>query len=410
MVEAKMLPDTGFTSKSQLLRRVAYVGAVVLAAALQLAVLFWTWQGDLHSFAASAAVAPYLIAAQGASSVSSLRGFGLLSQPYLHEPIYGSTRNMSSRCPPWFWEYAAFHNAHRGQPNTKYILAGDGAFGLGDRLHGALSMLRMAKALNRVLLLRWQSPYPLEDFFEPPGALNWTTQGITIEEGPQVVFIDPPAWRDSRLHDGSMLSINDTFITVVTNMELHRPCHGCPDTPSSEWSEEAACIWQNMFRPVEAILQQARVQLQQLYPGGMQPYVAAHLRLGGLEGERDGPGYERGKAPLENVIASLRCASKLATNSSIDLGTTPVLVITDNHNLRRMLQENIVGRVVTPPGLPVHVSKAGGQTLEAHRSTVVDMVLLAWSECLATSKSGFSLHAWLYGGAKPCRLPWTTCL
>jgi hypothetical protein len=43
----------------------------------------------------------------------------------------------------------------------------------------------------------------------------------------------------------------------------------------------------------------------------------------------------------------------------------PALVVTDNHNLRQMLQEQHFKRVVTPPGLPLHISKAKHQTLEA---------------------------------------------
>lgn len=392
--------------------RVIYGVALLLA----VAVIFWSLQGGPKTSAA-AAVAPYR-PADGAS-VRWSQGFGFLSDPQKaatlqpsQTDIHIATRNVSKECPPWFWEYAAFHKAHRGKPKTKYLVVPDANFGLGDRLHGALSMLRLAKALDRVLLLHWKSPYPLEEFFEPAGALNWTAQGIAVKEGRKMSFVNRKVWsaNGSRLHDGSLHKVSDTFLTIKTNMELNWPCHGCPDMPPTEWSVEAACIWQNMFRPVEPILQQARAQLKQLYPDGLRPYVAVHLRLGGLEGEMGPPGPDRGKAPLENFLASVRCASRLASNSSIDLDATPALVVTDNHNLRQMLQEQHFKRVVTPPGLPLHISKAKHQTLEAYRSTVVDMVLLAWSECLATSRSGFSLHAGLYGGAKPCRVPWTTCL
>jgi len=192
-------------------------------------------------------------------------------------------------------------------------------------------------------------------------------------------------------------------------MHVNWTCHGCPNV-GSPWSEEAACLWQNMFRPVDPIMQQARAQLQQLYPGGPSPYIAVHLRLGGLAGEWGLPGRDRGRAPLKNFLASVKCAAKLAANSSIDLDETPALVVTDNQKLRKMLQEQHFRRVITPAGLPVHLGSASEQSLDAHRSTVVDMVLLAWSECLVTSRSGYSLHAWLYGGAKPCMLPWRTCL
>jgi hypothetical protein len=416
MLAARLLPDTDMPPKPTVARRRFYVGAVLLAGV----VAFKTLQGGLQfAVARAVAAAPSQPAANGASSTLMPRGFGWPNQPYStqdssHTATYGSTRDVSSKeCPSWFWEYVSFHATNRGQPNAKYLITVDDRYGLGDRLNGALAMLRLAQALNRVLLLRWESPYPLEEFFKPTGVLDWTTQGIEIEDGPSLSFKDPPGWKSLTRHiqNGSLQGMDDTFIFIKTNMELHRRCQGCPNV-TSQWSEEAACLWQNMFRPVEPILQQARVQLQQLYPGDVhvRPYVAVHLRLGGLEGEEGGPGYERGKSPLENFLASVRCAAKLASKSSIDLDETPALVVTDNHNLRQMLQEQHFRRIVTPEGLPVHVGKAEDQSLEAHRSTVVDMVLLGWSECLATSKSGFSLHAWLYGGAKPCRLAWKSCL
>lgn len=314
----------------------------------------------------------------------------------------------SSKCPDWFWQYARFHNAERGKLNARYLIMENTGQGLGDRLHGAIGMLRLAKALDRVLLLNWVSPFPIEEFFEAAGALNWTRQGIQIQQGPRLNFINLEGWAKPQLLDGSLARINDTFLTIVTNLQLDWTCGGCPRI-GSQYSEEAACLWQQMFRPLDSITAAAAAELQQVYPGGLRPYVAAHLRLGGLVGEWGPPGPDRGKAPLENYLAAVRCTAQLAANSSIDLDETPALFITDNHNLRQVIQQGHYRRVVAPTGLPVHTA-AGKQSLQEHRRSVVDMVLLGWADCIVTSHSGFSLHAWLYGGAKPCILPWRSCL
>jgi hypothetical protein len=152
------------------------------------------------------------------------------------------------------------------------------------------------------------------------------------------------------------------------------------------------------------VLNQARAELARLYPSGPSPYVAVHMRLGGLTGEEGVPGVDRGLSPLPNFIAGIRCGVKLANSRHISLTATPALVITDNHYLRQRLHDNLLRDVVAPGGLPVHLDRAEGQSLEAHRNAIVDLVLLGWSECLVTSRSGFSLHAWLYGGAKECTI------
>jgi hypothetical protein len=286
--------------------------------------------------------------------------------------------------------------------------------GLGDRLNGALSMLRLARALNRVLLLHWAMPFDIESFFEPAGKVNWSTQGIpydqTLSSGPVFSFVDDAGWNQPELHDGSLDRVADTFLVVITNLPINGSCWKCPPLASA-WSVESACVWQHMFRPVGDILRQAESELARMYPTDTRGYVAVHLRLGGLTGEEGIPGSERGGlSPLHDFLAGATCAARLAASSSISLRDAPVLVVTDNHDLRQALQQGALPTVVTPAGLPVHLDQAQGQSLAAHRSTIVDLVLLSSGTCLVTSVSGFSLHAWLYGGAKPCTAALTSCL
>lgn len=326
---------------------------------------------------------------------------------------YGSLRHDDSACPTWLHQYVQFHVEQRGKPGAKYLvhLVDGVSGGLGDRLNGALAMLRLAAALNRVLLLSWAKPKPyrIEDFFSPPGPLNWSMQGISIERGATYHFVDTDGWNRAELHDDTLANVTDTFLTNVTNMPINGSCRNCAPI-ALEWSADAACLWHSIFSPTQVILDQARAELARLYPRGPSPYVAVHLRLGGLTGEEGAPGPDRGLSPLPNFIAGVRCGVQLARSRHIGLTATPALVITDNHYLRKGLQENLLGNMVAPGGLPVHLDRADGQSLQAHRNTVVDMVLLGWGECLVTSRSGFSLHAWLFGGAKECAIPFKSCL
>jgi hypothetical protein len=211
------------------------------------------------------------------------------------------------------------------------------------------------------------------------------------------------------LQDGRLGHVQDTFLTKVSNMKLNATCWRCAAI-ESEWSKDAACLWHSVFRPADAVLAAARTEFARLYPYGPSPYVAVHLRLGGLTGEEGIPGVERGLSPLPNFIAGAQCAVKLADRLKISLAATPVLVVTDNHRLRQGLKSDTFGNMVAPQGLPVHLDHAVDQSLAAHRNTIVNMVLLGWAECIVTSRSGYSLHAWLYGGATDCFVPFTSCL
>lgn len=224
-------------------------------------------------------------------------------------------------------------------------------------------------------------------------------------------FHDPPGAAQFKEQLGQLSQINNTLLTISSNIELNYSWDGSDLFQwDSDSSTQVACVWRSMFKPVPFILQAAKAELERLFPGKPRPYAAVHLRLGGLEGEWGAPGPDRGKAPLQNFLAGIKCASQLVANSSTIETDTPALVVTDNHLLRTVLQEQHFRGLISASGLPVHLGMAQGQSLETHRRTVVDMVLLANAECLATSRSGFSLHAWLYGGAKPCMVSWRKCL
>jgi hypothetical protein len=83
-------------------------------------------------------------------------------------------------------------------------------------------------------------------------------------------------------------------------------------------------------------------QLLQLFgPISLAPNfqcTATHLRLGGL-GHEGALKKDRGtgKGELTDVIAALTCAQRLGQDAGLDTGQSPVLLITDNHMLRKFV-------------------------------------------------------------------------
>lgn len=103
-----------------------------------------------------------------------------LSKASKHSSSDSNDISSISGCPAWFQDYVAFHQEHRGRADAKYLVAECSVGGLGDRLNGALTVLRTAAAIKRVVLLQMPAPFPLEELFEPPGPVNWTTRGLKL--------------------------------------------------------------------------------------------------------------------------------------------------------------------------------------------------------------------------------------
>lgn len=304
--------------------------------------------------------------------------------------------SQAAQCPTWLDRYESFHAKTRGHPSAKYLvhevmgLAG----GLGDRLRGMLFAVRAASSLNRVVLFKWNHPYPLESFFQPASSIDWTFIGIEYVPGPVLRFIDA---HHNDLKTGALMNVTAKFITLQTNMGMGGACFQCP-VLQSDFSHDAVCLWQRLLRPIDALERRADALLLQMYGQRSPQYVGVHLRFGGLIGEGD---QERGKSPLLNFIDAVSCARRLAHSASVTQAT-PILVITDNHHLRTFLQAGSIPSIVTTSAMPVHLDRASGRSLEQHQSTILDLVLLSRSKCLVLMRSGFGQHAWLYGGGTDC--------
>lgn len=74
-----------------------------------------------------------------------------------------------------------------------------------------------------------------------------------------------------------------------------------------------------------------------------------------------------------------------------------------------LLKEKNLPNIVTPDIQPVHMDMAASEGPDKHMNSVVDLTLLARAACLVSTSSGFSHHAWLYGGGKSCHKPFWEC-
>lgn len=419
-------------SSGQDLIRVLVSVAVLLLAAAALAGLAAQHHSPSQTSGLSRFIPKPLQLAPSEPSATSAHGAGApVAATHMQQQASAATVQSASykasdalpQCPEWFQQYEAFHAAAKGKPGTKYLIhqvpehkVGKSG-GFGDRLRGMLYALRLAVASNRVLLFTWDRPVELNQLLVPSGSIDWTVDTVPEFSHEQQQKALVLRFMNGAYHpmvlDGRLANLTDQFVIVQTNQRMDAQCKGCPDLP--ELHPSTACVWNRLFRPTDQILQDAQQELLRLYNSSGPGYVAVHLRLGGFTGEAE---HERGQGPLKNFAGAVRCARKLASQRNISTSTS-ILMVTDNQHLRTFLQQGHVPNVVAPATQPVHIDQALAldHNATAHRSTVVDMLLLGRAACLVTSPgykhgglSGFSHHGWLLGGAKQCHIDFRECI
>ncbi|KAG2443459.1 hypothetical protein HXX76_001816 [Chlamydomonas incerta] len=330
-----------------------------------------------------------LLAASGGSDSSS--GFEL-------PPCTGELRDPIHGC--WLHDYVAWHKANRGKPDAKYLIwicygpggpgasrartanvYGDNCAGLGDRMRGIQYLTRVAAYTKRVLLVYQESPAPMERFLYP-ALIDWRlTPDLQIDPELDIVkrakHYRIAAVGRNRLRDdmasGAFHNLTARVVTVSTNKPAHTGGSGLIPRLSPNGTA-VGILARALFRlspEVEKATDDALLGLG-IQPG--QPYVAAHLRLGGLSGEQ----FLLGRfshTPPQILAAAAACAANLtrvyghvrpaaaadaraadaaAAAAAAAGADMPYVLVTDNHELRAAVSEGKLRPWVTPELQPAH--------------------------------------------------------
>jgi hypothetical protein len=124
-------------------------------------------------------------------------------------------------------------------------------------------------------------------------------------------------------------------------------------------------------------------------------FVAAHLRIGGQEGEQKA--IIRNLDRFSSLMTVLSCSQTLAKKHSIDTSAVPVLLMTDNNDVRALLRSQRLQGYTTANITASHVIY--GQTnLVQQQQTLAELLVLSKATCLLRTRSGFSEIAHMFGG------------
>jgi hypothetical protein len=204
-----------------------------------------------------------------------------------------------------------FHNDNRDNPDAKFLVywCSDHRWclGTGDRIKGMQTALKLAYHYKRILLLHWTHPAPLETFLQP-ATFDWIvnhtdTHGLYNGNDTKEFHFNQNRKSQQMLTGANISDIKR--VVVATNYFDNENSLPGPDIGNRN-GYISMCMYQAMFKPTTIVKKKVIEMKQRLFGDPGTPYIAIHLRLGGLAGER-GPIIRGFNDTSSALVSVLRC-------------------------------------------------------------------------------------------------------
>lgn len=333
--------------------------------------------------------------------------------------------------PSWIQEYFQWHKQQRALlqeenkkalSSTRFLLMecwnwNSVCGGTADRLRSVPFMLLVAHRTQRLLLIHWERPFPLEEFLLPPqDGLDWRVPSWLIPHLANQSNFHAATHVDKLIQIASLK--NETVIT--TRLQSHD--HGAEyynthrRIPHKEpmLRDVYQQIWSMIFTPTPHIAALIKDELKSL---GLIPgeYAAAHVRALYLEVDRKPDQLRLWAENAVNCASMLRPGgpiyfasdSTYATQMAVTYGKTIAAQQKDLSSEGINMGSVVVARNLgTSPG-PLHLDKPfdNSQTIlqpSDFYDTFVDLYLLGMSRCLTYNIGGYGKWGLLLGYNSSC--------
>jgi hypothetical protein len=380
-----------------------------------------------------------------------------------------------SSLPQWMKEYFEWH-AKRLDEIQKHAKEGESAFnwneqrllilrcvsedrcgGTSDRLKSIPLFLALAAKTHRLLFVRWNRPFPLEDFLLPGPFLNWSVPASlhtvllkldnnnhnhnnqtnkTSSSSPRAVYFDglklpklvaatedPTIW----LVEGNV-HVSGTNLYRKLASQLLQTTTAPPQAQASSSSLDYASFYHELFpslfvpaKPIERLVQQL-LNDHHLRPN---QFVVAHYRSK-YPGEPYVKTWNRTLLE-ETVVNAIHCASSLAPGLPIYVASDTVASLqaaqryaasnSNNNNTLRVVSHSMgdgnssntssssISRWLLPAEDPPHLNFAQRDDPSAFYSIFVDLMIMSKSRCVSFGAGGFGRFGSLVSFNVSCRIP-----
>ena len=311
--------------------------------------------------------------------------------------------------PDWMTEYFSWHKKTKASLNetnwnaTKYMVMvcekKHSCGGISDRLKPLPFAVLEAARYQRLLLIWWIKPKPLEDFFLPPDdGVDWRV----------------PEWlkshfRGSRSYLASGVEITDLKLRTHTNDIVFRTKVQAPSAgedyyakqsdANSTYADVSRGLFLEFFKPVPrlASLIERKMKEHNLVAG---QYAATHLRA--MYGNRK---WRHPNETIALTVNGINCASSL-------LPGAPLYFASDVKFANKVAREYGRQRSLPVASLdfvdnPIHFDKDPEwqeRDPSVYDDTFIDLFMLSQSRCVAYSNGGYGTFGSLLSYDAKCSM------
>ncbi|VEU42316.1 unnamed protein product [Pseudo-nitzschia multistriata] len=344
-----------------------------------------------------------------------------------------------SNLPQWMEEYFEWHRSTKKEldrsnwKNTKYLVlvcleTHSKCGGISDRLKPLPMVVWEAFHSQRLLLILWDRPKPLEEWLIPPdyhqGGIDWIVPSFLKEKMGKLTFArgaDARSWEE-----GKTLRETKTNKTLVTyqiqksdagekiffeEQQLYaKNCTGA--NAGSSYRSVFRHLWRRLFRPnprLEDLLESKRKE-HGLVSG---QYAAVHLRA--MYGNRV---HRDPQESLELAVLGVNCASNLFPGAPIYFASDTSFAVeaaqayATLHGLSivsmdRDGEANTTSNNGATRSNPIHLDKDKdwrNRPASAYDATFIDLYMLAESRCVAWSNGGYGTFGSLLSHDPDCQM------
>ena len=274
-----------------------------------------------------------------------------------------------TRFPRWMTNYFAWHRETMKSLNEtnymeqRYLVArclheDNICGGASDRLQSLPALVMIANMTQRIFLIKWTRPAPLEEFLVPPvgGGLNWT---VPTWLDAHFNYTDSPIVTGDNKRQIYKAKIDSMLVSAIFQSYHHGYYFFGENSPENEtgYYDVYREMWHRVFEPSPPVALRIR---QQLFALNLRPnqYLGAHVRAK----------YEFDKTRNTRLIYNaLNCASHLSVhnNNNNDSGTDtqwPIYFASDSIRTTELALEygrqknaTIVARNLTGQPEPLHL-------------------------------------------------------
>lgn len=310
----------------------------------------------------------------------------------------------SIRLPKWAKEYFLWHSDQKKRisgenwADFRYLAVvclrdSKKCGGTADRLRPVPFFIKVAAETNRVLLIYWERPAPLESFLLPPsGGLDWRTPDWMV---PHIQSSESTFMSTRKL----VQEASGNSVIVKSMIQAHD--HGSAYYNSQEialgraitdaFRQDYRDIWYTCFTPVPAIAGMVENELDrmELVPGG---YSFAHVRaLYDVEDEGRDPSLIKYWA--ENA---LNCLSNIRPGGPFFFSSDSAVAKQAAVEYGRQRKVSVVTRANEPGIEPLHIDKV--QDWETRDPSdffgvFADLYLMSLGSCYSFNVGGFGRWA-----------------